>query len=238
LGLVIALAACSDEEDSSQPILKSFSFNGESDQPAVLGAETFTFEAQAEDNENLKRLYLRIESELDDWYYFESFALSGSNSNVSESIELPNDATPGPCSFIITVEDQSGNESQRIIPGEILDNRPQINLTSPTKNSDGKYVFIAGAPVIFDGLITDNEDLSRIVIRIQVSSPYIGGPQEVADEEVVLEGTNDTSYDFGSGGYSVNIPQNAINVNYRMTFSAFDNKGNFQTIISQVEIRP
>jgi len=60
----------------------------------------------------------------------------------------------------------------------------------------------------------------------------------VADEEVVLEGTNDTSYDFGSGGYSVNIPQNAINVNYRMTFSAFDNKGNFQTIISQVEIRP
>lgn len=236
-GAILLFSACSKDEDGEAPLFKSYEIDYQTSNPSILSGERFLLMVSAEDDENLSRLYLRIESDQDDWYYYETFAMSGNSANIQTNVELPSDATPGPCTFILSLEDAAGNVTKKTILGEIRDNRPQVNLTSPSPDNDGKYYFVAGMPVLFNGTITDNEDISRIVIRVKTASPYIGGPQEIVNEEILLNGSNETLYNF-DGGYSVMIPQNAINVNYRMTFSVFDNKGNFQVINSPVEVQP
>jgi len=228
LAIAAIIVSCNKDEEFIIPEITEYSFNQESQEVVLTAGESFEFQAQVKDNVQLSKLNLSIEANNGNWSYSKSFNLSGTSASVNQQIELSSDASPGACLIRLTAIDASGNKTSTAFHAMIEDNRPQISLSAPSISSSDNLIHLsAGSPVTFMGLITDNEDLSKVLIQINVKN-NIGGPSQAVNEEIDFNGSNDTSWDF-DGGYTVMIPQNAISVNYQLIITALDNKGNFST---------
>jgi len=237
LAIAAIIVSCNKDEEFIIPEITEYSFNQESQEVVLTAGESFEFQAQVKDNVQLSKLNLSIEANNGNWSYSKSFNLSGTSASVNQQIELSSDASPGSCLIRLTAIDASGNKTSTAFHAMIEDNRPQISLSAPSISSSDNLIHLsAGSPVTFMGLITDNEDLSKVLIQINVKN-NIGGPSQAVNEEIDFNGSNDTSWDF-DGGYTVMIPQNAISVNYQLIITALDNKGNFSTFKHDVKIAP
>ncbi len=247
------MASCDkdDDNDTTAPIIKSATIDGEDHDISATAGGSITFEVEVSDNEELGQLKLDIHDIFDGhehkstsankWADVKIVELSGTNETVTQAMDVPASAIAGPYHAIISVIDAEGNEGEFVELEMMVSNgsEPEINLTNPDFSVEVHAM--KGSTLSLKGSVSDDVDLAEIFIVLE--EEHEGHDHKSAGGEVLyekdfdLDGSSDTSWDFqADGSVDIAIPTNAETGHYLLTIRAEDAEGNINIFSGEIHI--
>lgn len=246
LGLVF-LASCGKDDpvDNTAPLIIEALVNSEDHDIELNAGDKAFLQVQLSDNEQLSELKMDIHDLFDGhshgksssvWEMTKIYSLSGTESTVSDSLDVPSPVVAGPYHFVFRLVDASGNESEFKEMEFIVKNgsEAQFNVSSPDFSSEVHAP--KGQAFDMEGTITDDQDLAEILVRISEEEEHShkksGAP--IYEDEIDLSGTNDTSFDLST--LNITIPNTAETGYYKLLISAKDNEGNYGVFEAEIHV--
>ncbi len=249
LGLAL-LASCSDDDeanDTTPPQILSVSMDAEDHDIEVMAGNTTALAVELSDNDALSQLKLDIHDLFDGhshgknasvWEMTKIYSVSGANATVQDNLQVPTAVVAGPYHAILQLVDASGNESDFKELEFIVRNgsEPQFSITAPDFSNEVHAP--KGQAFDLQGTISDETDLSEILIRIEEEHEDDHAHKKASavlyEDDIDLAGTSDLSFDLSS--LNITIPSSAEEGYYKLLISAKDNEGNFGVFEAEIHI--
>lgn len=175
-GVAGLLAACK-KTDKDKP---TFSIDTPADSSVFVSGQSIPFVAAFADNEALSQYKIDIHDNFDGHSHEKYIAniwnrifienIGGTSFNENKSIPIPDSTAAGWYHFLVTVVDESGNQSETAFRSIYIQNsadtsHPQLTVNAPTNGFAGSL----GTPVSVNLGITDNEWI--YIVKTQVKRP-------------------------------------------------------------------
>lgn len=251
-GLLLALfSSCTKEEseDTTAPSIVNATINGEDHDITVNTSEFLNFEIDLSDNEELGEIKIDIHDIFDDhshgkkaatpWAHTQTYTISGTSQNFKTQILVDPSAAAGPYHSILRVIDESGNESDFKEIDFLISNGEEAQIAISSPDFDAGVNLNKGDSLIILGQITDNIDLTEILISLEEEGHDHGKKQEDALYEMDFDllGSKDYSWDFqADGSVRIQIPTTAESGGYNFKVIAKDSDGNLNIFEGHVHI--
>ncbi len=197
--LLVVFAGCnSDDEDTTAPMIDALSV-----QPnEVLAGENLRVGATVSDNEALKQVKFEIHDLFDGhgheklagtpWETVRIVDVGGKNAELTETFEVPEDATAGPYHAVLQVVDAAGNNGDLREVDFWVRNSDMAVIDVITPDMENGSYFHFGEILAFEGTVTDNDEIHEIVVVVESENGTV-----YYEEDVDLEGMGTDLYDLG-----------------------------------------
>lgn len=250
LAFPLAFVACDDDDenstdqDVSAPEIEELKVNGHDHDVRVNGGDKMTLEAHIHDDQGLKEAKVDIHDVFDGhthgknagatWEAAETYPLSGKEAEMKEDFQVPGQATAGRYHAVVRALDEAGNEAEFREINFVLENgqQPTFNITDPDFSKEVHAP--KGSNFSLKGSVDDDKDLAEVVIVIEHHEEHghdddghDHGKKEgpIVEEDWDLNGSNDTTFDLSQ--FSVTIPSDAEEGDYKLEIVALDSDGNY-----------
>lgn len=232
LGCIFMAISCEkDSEDSSEPTISGITINGKAKGALAEAGDSMIVVATAKDNQSLGTLMMRIKSEgTGNWNEERSPKVSGSEQDIEEVFIVPGNVKDGNYFVEFTLVDEKGNTGKISSDKfQVVNNlKPQFNVTVPSVQG--------GDTLKLQGTITDNSDLTFVVVTLEIPPGYSGDPMYY-QEQINIPGSSDITWDLQKDGkVEIYFPPFAKTGDYSLKITAFDNDGNLNSFNAKVKI--
>jgi len=239
VALFAILVSCSSDDNNSESVAPSIVFlnlNGQGSNLNATIGKSINIVGEFEDNKELSTLDISAFNAQGDMAFSQIFDLTGSRAQFTGTLLVPNTLEAGNYQIIATLKDASGNRTTLDYTLTLVTDKPNITILGFNNPATDTIFMDVNATYILRGLISDDEDLSLVNIRLNTTASG-AGLTEIYDEEFTFSGANDLSWDY-NGGLFIQIPWNALREHYKLTISAFDQNNTGHTVEAKVYIRP
>lgn len=245
----ITLVSCEKEGDNdNSPTFENLKVNelSSTSQVSITAGDTIFLTGIIKDDVELSSLNIvsssKTQSGANTLSIDKKISYTGTSQHIDEFFVVPSNTIAGPYELTVTAEDANGGMSGDIEFDLAITNStmPVISLITPTANATYK----SNDTIVFEGTITDNDDLTKIEVTIepqQMSGGFVAAGTTIYDESFTLSGSADTFWDFDNlnqAGNKVAIPSITTSGTYGISIYATDSDGNIAVIRRDIWLNP